>query len=101
MAASMAVSAPLHVNEVVYSLHLFFDRALVLGVASAIPARPDRRGINVRNIFGEVAATNARQARGIELVSVVIELRHKRADRLLIFRRKFSRPIIFIAQSPE
>src|SRR6185312_5949897 len=97
----MAVSSPLHMNKVIHLLHLFFGGAPVLGISSAIPAGPNGWRVNIGDIFCEIAAANTGHARRIELVSFLVESRHKRADRLLIFGRKLSRPIIFIAESPE
>ena len=60
------------------ALALGFERLLVLGIRAAVPARPDRRRVDVGNIAGKIAAANRGEARRVEPARVTKE----RADQL-------------------
>src|SRR5580698_1188907 len=53
----MAVGSPLDMEKVPDLIFLLFERLLIFRVRPAIPTRPDRWRIHIRNIAGKSAAT--------------------------------------------
>ena len=98
----MAVRAPLHVDESLAPRpRCFFSSASYSRIQPAIPARPDRRRIHIRNVPRKIAAAESKSAATVQPVRQVAHLRHERANRLLIDARIFGRPVIFVAETPQ
>src|SRR5450756_778867 len=83
------------------ALHLLLGRTSVLGVSPSVPARPDGRRVDVRDVLAEIAAADGGLARRIELVGDDVQLGHERLDLLLVERLEIARPVVLVAQSPE
>src|SRR5215212_4752413 len=101
MAASVTVSAPLHVQEVIDFLHFCLRSGLVVGVPSLVPARPNRWRVNVDDVFTKIATADRGLAQGIECVRQGIQLDHKRANFVLIKLFEIAGPVVLISDSPD
>src|SRR5690606_9620464 len=60
MATSVAVSSPLHMQEMVHTVKLPFRHFFVFCIHSTIPTCPNRGGVNIYNVFTEIATTDSR-----------------------------------------
>ena len=101
MASGMAVTSPLYVQEMFHLFHLSKRHLLIIGIISPIPARPDRRRININNITTEGTTANSRLATIIQLMREGVKFTHQRADLSLIKCFKIIRPVILVSESPD
>ena len=100
MAPGMAVASPFGMEETgggVYSgrLHL----AVVAG-SGGHTSPPRWWGVNVHNVFAELAAANGCGARRVEAMGKVVQLAHKGAYAVFFERLEIARPVVLIAQPP-
>lgn len=101
MAPGMAVASPFGMEETgggVYSTRLHLA---VVAEAASIPARPDGGGVNVHNVFAELAAANGCGARRVEAMGKVVQLAHKGAYAVFFERLEIALPVVLIAQPPQ
>src|ERR1700679_3067432 len=97
----MAVGAPFDVDEALHPVALREHALLIFPVVAAVPAGPDGRRINIRDVARKVTATKGCQPGAIELMRQVAHLGHKTTDCRFIYAWILTRPVVFVAKSPE
>ena len=97
MAAGMAVTSPLDMQEMFHFLHFFLRDRFIISEHTPIPTGPDRRRINIDNITTELATADSRHTGIVQTMCQIVLLLHKGTDSTFIERTEIIRPVVFIS----